>query len=229
MKMVLAVLLMSACPCWAQEVPPERATPGEEQTPSAPTESTITVPAGTRVELALANPLRGDVARVGDSVRAVTTFPVTVGKELAIPEGTFLEGSIVKIGKRGSTLFDGLDIRFRQEVFANGYNLALDGSVVNAKAVLAGGPLGLMASTFQQPPTPPPLPQLGPPKGAVIGAVVGGMAAFVVTAVLLQRHRLPQEPRRDFDTGFQFEIVLESPLTLDHARVASALNPASSQ
>ena len=229
MKMFLAVLLMSGCACWAQEGPPERATAEEEQTPSGLTESTITVPAGTRVQLALANPLRGDAARVGDSVRAVTTFPVTVGKELAIPQGTFLEGSIVKIAKRGSTRFDGLDISFRQMVFANGYNLALDGSVLNAKAVLASGPLGLMANTFPQQPTPPPLPQLGPSRGAVIGAIVGGMAAFVVTAVLLHHHHLPQEPPRDFDTGFQFEMVLESPLTLDHARVASALNAASGQ
>jgi hypothetical protein len=182
------------------------------------------------VQLALANSIRTRAAHAGEIVRAVTTFPVTVGKDLAIPQGTFVEGNIVRVGKRGSTRFDGLQINFTQLVFANGYTAALDGSVAEAKAILPGinpsgsaGTAGLMATSLQQGPTPPPLPQVGPPKGPIIGGVLGGMAVFVVTGILLGRRHSRGEPA-DFDIGFQFEMILQEPLTLDGARVDSAVN-----
>jgi len=140
MRMFL-MLLLSASSCLAQETPPGAPQPATEPRQQAPVdqmEETITVPAGTRVQLALANPLRTSAARTGDTVRAVTTFPVTVAKDLAIPLGSYVEGSIVKVGKRGSTRFDGLQVQFRQIVFANGYNVALDGSVVDAKVIAPG-------------------------------------------------------------------------------------------
>lgn len=249
MRMLLPLLLLSAGSCLAQEVspgPPLPANPLEEQAPAAEQTqpaSTITVPAGTRVQLALANPIRTRDAHVGDTVRAVTTFPVTVGKDLAIPQGTFVEGSVVKVGKRGSTRFDGLQIQFQQLVFLNGYNVALEGTVLQANAIDPGavsndapgtpelmlnglqqvGTAALMASSLQQgpTPTPPPLPQVGPPKGPIIAASIGGVVALTVVGILLS-HRHGHEAR-DFDTGFQFEIVLQAPLTLDSARVAAAV------
>jgi hypothetical protein len=123
-----------------------------------------------------------------------------------------------------------LQINFMQLVFANGYNVELGGSVAEAKAVLPSsnqssgtGTAGLMANNLQQGPTPPPLPQVGPPKGPIIGAALGGMAAFVITGILLgRRHRGAEPP--DFDIGFQFEMILQTPLTLDGTRVAAAVS-----
>ena len=167
---------------------------------------------------------------------AAEIVPVTVGSVLAIPQGTFVEGSIIKIGKRGSTRFDGLHIQFKQIVFTNGYNAALDGSVVEAKAMEpstnsngVNGTPGLLSNGLQQgpaPPQPPPLPQVGPPKGPIIGATLGGMAALVITGILLGRHHMHEQPH-DFDTGFQFEVVLQTPLTLDGASVAAAVSASS--
>jgi hypothetical protein len=250
MRMLVPLFLLSAGSCLAQEMPPGPPLPAsalEEQDPIADqtqSPSTITVPAGTRVQLALANPIRARDAHVGDTVRAVTTFPVTVGTDLAIPQGAYVEGSVVKVGKRGSTRFDGLQIQFQQLVFANGYNVALEGTVLQAKAIepgavpngapgtlglianglQQGGAAALMASSLQQgpTPTPPPLPQVGPPKGPIIAASIGGMVAFTVVGILLGRRHAHEEPR-DFDTGFQFEIVLQAPLTLDGTRVAAAV------
>jgi len=207
------------------------------QAPESQQARTITVPEGTRVQLALANPIRTRAAQVGDAVRAVTTFPVTVGEDLAIPQGTYFEGSVVKIGKRGSTKFDGLEIEFNQVVFTNGYHQQLQGSVAEAKAldpgansILLPGTTRLFATALplpqQQAQTPPPLPQVGPSKAAVIGASLGGTAALIVTLALLGRHRGRGEPA-DFDTGFQFELVLQAPLTLDSSRIAAAVNGAS--
>jgi hypothetical protein len=233
MRTLLIILLLSACSCLAQEIPPgpvQPATEAPDQTPADQTERSITVPAGTHVQLALANSIRARGAHVGDIVRAVTAFPVTVGKDLAIPQGTFVEGNIVKVGKRGSTPFDGLQIKFTYLVFTNGYNTQLDGSVAEAKAILPGTGVGgasgtsaLMANSLQQgpTPTPPPLPQVGPPKGPIIAASLGGMAALIVTGIILG-HRHRQGEPADFDVGFQFEMILQTPLTLDGTRVASA-------
>lgn len=236
MRMFL-MLVLSASSCVAQETPPgppQPATEPRQQAPADQMEETITVPAGTRLQLALANPLRTSAARTGDTVRAVTTFPVTVAKDLAIPLGSYVEGSIVKVGKRGSTRFDGLQVQFRQIVFANGYNVALDGSVVDAKVIAPGttpsGSSGIsvpMANGLQQqPPTPPPLPQVGPSKGLVIGVGTAAMVGLMATVAILG-HRHAHDQSRDFDTGFQFEIVLQAPLTLERARVTAALSGSS--
>jgi len=240
MRTLLMLILLSPLPCLAQEMAPgprQWLTEPQQQAPAmqpetAPTDRTITVPAGTRVELALANPIRTRNAHVGDIVHAVTNFPVTVDQDMAIPQGTYVEGRIARVGKRGSTLFDGLQIEFKQLFFSNGYVVALDGSVAEARAIApvtkpsgATGAPGIIASSLQQgpAPTPPPLPQVGPPKGPIIAASLGGMAAVIVTGILFRRHHLHEEPR-DFDTGFQFEMVLKTPLTLDRAHVAAALN-----
>ena len=165
----------------------------------------------------------------------VTTFPVTVAKDLAIPQGSYVEGSIVKVGKHGSTRFDGLQIQFEQIVFANGYHVALDGSVVDAKAIepgtnpsgSAGTPAVPMANSLQQQPTqPPPLPQVGPSKALVIGVGTAAMVGIMATVAILG-HRHARDQGRDFDTGFQFEIVLQAPLTLDRARVNALLSGSS--
>lgn len=144
MRTLLLLMLMSASACLAQEVPlalQQSSTDPQQQVPATQPDPplhdpSITVLAGTRVELALANPLHRRNAHVGDTVRAVTSFPITVGQDLAIPQGSFVEGRIVKVGKHGPTRFDGLQIEFKQLVLANGYNVALDGSVVDAMASL---------------------------------------------------------------------------------------------
>jgi len=167
-------------------------------------------------------------------VRAATIAPVNVGQDLAIPEGAFVEGKIVKVGKRDATRFEGLVIEFKRLAFINGYTAEFDGSVIDATAIAPdtnpGGATavpGLMANSLQQGPTPPPLPQVGPSKAIVIGATLGAFAATVVTLAMLGHRHIHERPR-DFETGFQFEIVLQAPLTLNRARVANALGSSTS-
>src|SRR2546430_10607974 len=95
------------------------------------------------------------------------------------------------------------------------------GGKARARVFLGGGRGG-----GRPPPQPPPLPQVGPPKGAIIGATLGGMAALVITQILLGRHHMHEQPH-DFDTGFQFEMVLQTPLTLDGASVAAGVSASS--
>jgi hypothetical protein len=210
---------------------PKQQAPAAQQE-TAPREPTITVPAGTRLQLELVDPILSRAAYAGDPVRAATIAPVNVAKDLAIPEGTFVEGKIVKVGKRDATRFEGLVLEFSRLAFTNGYVVELNGSVINAKVLpQATDPSGatttpgLMAYSLQQGPTPPPLPQVGPSRGPIIAASLGGTVALLVTGIILgHRHAHVYEQNRYFEAGFQFEIFLQAPLTLDRARVDDAIN-----
>ncbi len=71
-------------------------------------------------------------------------------------------------------------------------------------------------------PTLPPLPQVGPSKAVVIGSMTGGFAAFTITMFALERHRMNSYDFVVFDVGWQFQMVLDSPVVLDAAQVAAA-------
>jgi hypothetical protein len=234
--------LLIASGCWAQEQTTGSGETAEQvpvQTPPAARKEEFTIPLGTKVPLTLTNPIRTKSVRPGDSVRAVTAFPLTIGTQVMIPPGTYVEGALERVIKRDSTGHPGLQIHFSRIVFTNGYAVALDaamaqarvgGSVTSSTEIPTaerqsetsgglGGGLG-----FQQPPgptPPPPLPPLpGPRIGTVVGITAGAAAVGIVSAILLHRYRGEDAL---FDAGWQFEMVLESPLSLDADRVAAAL------
>jgi hypothetical protein len=203
----------------------QAATPAETESPA------ITIPAGTHVPLFLTTPMRAKGMRKGDSVRAETAFPVTVGKQVAIPAGTYVEGVIDRVLKRGPTGYAGLQMHFTRIVFVNGYNVALGGASAEARrgdeeteapGAFSGGNSGMtgMALGFQQPPMLNPPPRLGPNPGEVAGIGIGVAAAVTVTAILLGRRHAGDIV---FDTGYPFEMVLENSLALDAERVADAV------
>jgi hypothetical protein len=176
----------------------------------------LTVPAGTKIPLQLTGPLTTRTARVGDAVHAETTFPVAAETRVAIPKGTYVDGTIERIRKRGRDA--GFDVRFTRIIFSNGYTVPLSGDGTLASAEFPPGfgptdaPAGVSAFQFPtQPPvlTPPPSP--GPNKGLIIGTTV---AAAVATMVLLAvlGHR---GGGLDLATGAPFEMTLQTPLSLD--------------
>jgi hypothetical protein len=250
MRLIAMAGLLIASGCWAQEpTPSSQQSPAQVQEPAAPPaqKEPLIVPAGTRIPLTLANPIRTKTARPGDSVRAATAFPVTVGTEEMIPPGTFVEGSLERVIKKDASGQPALQVHFTRIVFANGYAVALDGAMVQARAVTPGNSspevsastgqtvasnetgtglgnaLGGGMGFQQQPPTPtlPPLPPLpGPHYGPIIGAAVGSAAVGVLLAVFAHRHRYDNAL---FDAGWQFEMVLQSPLFLDADKVATAI------
>src|SRR5580693_371546 len=210
MRLFAMAGLLVATGCWAQEpTPSPQQPPTQVQEPAAPPaqKEPLIVPAGTRIPLTLANPIRTKTARPGDSVRAATAFPVTVGTEEMIPPGTFVEGSLERVIKKDASGQPALQVHFTRIVFANGYAVALDGAMVQARAVTPGNSspevsastgqtvasnetgtglgnaLGGGMGFQQQPPTPtlPPLPPLpGPHYGPIIGAAVGSAAVGVL-------------------------------------------------
>jgi hypothetical protein len=234
MRKIIMVFLLMGSHCFAQDV----ATTG--QSPSGTVSPEIVIPADTRVQLKLTNPMRARATRKGDSVRAVTAFPVTVGNQLAIPAGTYVDGVIDKMIKRGSSGRAQLQIHFTRLVFANGYSVLLESATAMTKNANSGDGIpessgssrkAVMAfgEGFQQPPPnpmPPPLPQLGPSKGEVIGIGLGVTAAATLAVILIARNRSGDVL---LDSGYQFEMVLGTSVAVDADRVAAAVAFASAR
>jgi len=230
----IALLGLLACSTpWVQEPsskpqPPPSLVQGVA--PAAPPIRTITVPAGTRIPLALAGPINSK-SRPGTSVRAVTGFPVTVGSQLAIPAGTYVEGAIDKVSKGGRS-GPSVQMHFTQLLYANGYSVDIVGESVQAKALSpnsrsseaaalaahSGSGNSLAAQALLQPPT------LQPPAshiGTAIGLGVAAAAAGIAIPLILIHHGGGTVVL--FDAGWQFEMVLNNPLSVDAASVAAAV------
>lgn len=240
MRRFALLTLFTGSVCFAQE-------PASEQPPLAPQTSAqqdassqaqskeIPVPAGTHVALTLTNPIRSQFAHRGDPVRAVTAFPVAVGDQVAIPTGTYVDGTIEKVTKRGASGHGELQIHFTRMVFASGYAVSLDtastlarnfsfGSFPRSLAATSAsggdGPIG--AFSFQQPPPPPPTltppPRPGPNPAVIAGISLGATVALIITGIATH-HRHSADIL--FEAGSQFEMVLTSDLSLDPARIAA--------
>lgn len=247
MRLLAMSGLLIASGCWAQEQPDSsQRVPAQVQEQPAPAaqKQTFTIPAGTRIPLTLMNPIWAKTAKPGDSVRAVTPFPVTVGTQVMIPPGTYVEGSLEKVIKRDSTGYPALRAHFTKLVFVNGYAVELGGTIAQARAEIPGANLpdsftaerqsvesmefgGGLGPQPQSGPTPPPLPPLpGPHYGPIIGTPAGGVAALVILAIIAHRHRGDYAL---FEEGWQFEMILQNPLSLDADKVAAAISGPSAQ
>ena len=237
MRCLVILGLFAANACLAQEQaptpPPSQPEPSAQ--PSAQ-DHEITVPAGTRIQVSLSNPIRTRYARRGATIHAVTAFPVALNGQVAVPAGTYLEGVLEKVVKRGPSGHPGLQMHFTRMLFASGYSVLLEKATAVASAlgpngnmpassptpgqgIAAGGLESAQAfgPTPQQPPvlTPPPMP--GPKIGTVVGIGLGVAAAGIIGGILWARHL-----RNDvlFDVGSPFEVVLDSPVSVDINLVA---------
>lgn len=212
--------------------------------PAADLPGTITVPAGTTVAMTLVGQIKSKSTKPGDTVRAVVAFPVTVGTQLAIPAGTYVDGIVNSVTTHGNQ--SRVEIHFTRLLFSNGYAVVLDATSTQAMGSgpdpsgLSPGPgpggpspvtaaLGELAyggapglgQTAPEPPPLPPLPSVGPSKGLIIGLSVGGAAAVAVVALLTAHHHGAGDYVL-FDNGWQFQMKLQSPLTLDAGKVSAA-------
>jgi hypothetical protein len=246
--LMIASLTMGQTPVPAMEIAPPvtHSAPAQNvpapapasQTLPAPSSPAIVVPIGTAIQLTLMSAVKSKSTTAGDTVRAVVAFPVTIGTQLAIPAGTFVDGSVIRVtahpasGQKPSFL-----VHFTRLVFSNGYSVTLNGENTQALLLPADAslpanevaeltPLRLPGMHFAmgegQEPTLPPLPQVGPPKGLIIGLSLGGTAALVILGVIGAHHSANNTDFVLYDAGWQFQMVLDSPITLDSAQVAAA-------
>jgi hypothetical protein len=210
---------------------------------------TLTVPPGTVVPMTLVSPIKSKSTKVGDAVRAVVAFPITVGGQVAIPAGTYVEGVVTSLTAQAKkTRQPVVEIHFTRLVYANGYTAPLDAESTQASNEIpgtaspvlradSGGMAGVGPRTAffggegqfpTQPPTPTlqPLPQVGPSKALVFG-VVGGVTVALLTLGLVFGHRNRNTDFVLFDAGWQFQMTITTPLGVAAGQVAAAAAVAS--
>lgn len=103
---------------------------------SAPAQ--ITLPAGTRVDLAVTAPVKARTAKAGDPLYMQVVFPAGVGQDIAIPAGTYVQGKLLEITKpTRRTNRARIDVLFTTIIFANGYTLPLADSASGVNAPTA--------------------------------------------------------------------------------------------
>jgi hypothetical protein len=166
------------------------------QTASDQAVSALAVPAGAKIELAVMEPVWANSARVGDALYTQTNFPVTVGGRVAIPPGTFVQGTIESIDeptRRKSRAV--VEVLFTKIIFANGYTILLPGSAPRSTGEDA--------------------PQAAPARLQTSDA--GAATAVRLTIQVSRANDLL------LDNGAQFEMTLAAPLALNPDQVTEAI------
>jgi type IV secretion system protein VirB10 len=233
-RAVLGILLVSTAALWAQSMPdintPQQTAPAPKLRESRPATGDaaeqITLPAGTRIPLALKHAITTKSAREGDAVYAETTFPIVVNDRIIIPAGSYVQGTISNVKRAGRVKGRAeVLVHFNTLILPNGYTLLLPGAVDNvpgmdngkmkdkegtiqgdstkgrdaariAESAGTGGLIGAAADGG---------------KGAAVGGAGGGLIGLA--AVLLSRG-----PDLRLEAGSTMETVLERPITVDMAR-----------
>src|SRR5215469_1324934 len=160
MKPIAAIVLLSCCALAQDKTPMSAAEEttaglalGYDQLPDAPVSqllaqttqppaesssqpdgsepATATVPAGTHLQLVLTHPVDSNSTPRGDQVFAQTTAPVLVGDQVVIPGGTYVQGKVEKLRRRGTEAE--MAMQSVSLVFPNGY-VANAGGPVNIES-----------------------------------------------------------------------------------------------
>ena len=226
MRTIMAMLLFSGLAA-AQASPDTHSNLGAAPAPSAANGTELTIPAGTKVPLALKHAISTKSAREGDSVYAQTTFPVVHEERVLIPAGTYVQGRISRV-QRGGRIKGRAEVlmHFTTLIYPSGYTVLLPGAVENVpgadKTSMKGeeGTIRQDSQTGQKVGTVASTAGTGAvvgglshgAKGAGIGAGVGGA---VGTAVAL----LTRGNDVKLDAGTTVEMVIQRTVPLDPSRI----------
>jgi hypothetical protein len=223
MRTITIVLLLSSL-VLAQASPAAR--PASATTSSSVTNE-LTIPAGTKVPLALKHAVSSKSAREGDAVYAETTFPVVLDNRVVIPAGTYVQGRITHVQRAGRIKGRAeVSMHFTTLIYPSGYTVLLPGAVENVpgaeKTSMKGDEgtirqdsqkaekIGTVASTAGTGAVVGGLSGGG--KGAAIGAAAGGV---VGTAIAL----LSRGNDVKLDAGSTVEMVFQRAVPLDPDRI----------
>jgi len=235
MRFIALSLIATLCGAQTPILPAQTSAPSP-----AAAGSTITVPQGTAISLTLVSTVRSKSTKPGDPVRAMVAFPVAIGAQVAIPAGAFVEGTVKSLkGPNRHSMSPGIQMHFTRLVFAHGYSVPLD--AINNDALLFAPELVPHAQDFladardgapyfgeqfsrpgETAPEPPPLPSNGPNPAVITGAVLGGAALVTIFAILAGRRHAAGVDTVLFQSGWQFQMTLQQPLTLDAAMVSAS-------
>jgi hypothetical protein len=201
--------------------------------------TTLTVPAGTKLSLVLTHSVLSRSTHRGDDVYAQTTFPVSLGNEVVIPPGTFVQGKVDKLARIGSR--GELHLQSMSVIFPDGYstpfpgpmNLESDegyvlldpgkgrlaGAIAAPIAGLGAGLLiGRAVSNSPGTTVGDMTVNVDKARSMGIGGVVGAAAGGIVSLVILTRSH-----QFFLDVGTPVEMTLQQPMVLETDQVDDAV------
>jgi hypothetical protein len=191
--------------------------------------STLTIPSGTKVPLALKQAISTRNAKEGDPVYCETTFPFVVDDRIVIPAGTYVQGKISRVQRPGRIKGRAeLLMHFTSMIYPSGYTVMLPGSLDNIpgadKTSMKGSEgtvrqdsdkgkdIGTVASTASTGAVIGGLSAGG--KGAGIGAAAGGLTGLAI-AMISRGSDVKLEP------GTSIEMIIQREVMVDANRVTS--------
>lgn len=227
MRWFVAIVLLSSL-TFAQAQHAQNSTSGADTRVGS--EQPLTIPAGSKIPVALKHAISTKSARVGDSVYAETNFPFVLNEKVIVPAGTYVQGKISQLKRPGRIHGRAeLLIHFTTLIYPSGYTVMLPGAVENVPGAdkttmkgeegtirqdsQTGQKVGTVASTAGTGAVIGGLSQGG--KGAAIGAGIGGAVGTAI-ALLSRGNDVRLEP------GTTIEMVIQRPIEIDATRVASA-------
>ncbi|HVI10998.1 MAG TPA: hypothetical protein VND65_22120 [Candidatus Binatia bacterium] len=110
--------------------------PAQKNTSPSPNQlsdsNLLTIPAGAKIPLTLAQAISTKNAREGDPVYATTAFPFVLNERVLVPAGTYVQGRISHVeraghGKGRSEIL----MHFTSMIYPSGYTLMLPASIEN--------------------------------------------------------------------------------------------------
>lgn len=205
---------------------PQQASPQTRQPQTQPANPFFMLPPGTKLPLGLLRPLK---LKPGRDIYLQITFPVTVGNQMVIPPGTYIQGVVGRIIRKDRRRYRlEFEVRSANMIFWSGYTVPISGTVNIATTNAAlqappprnsnGQPAAAMAAVGgTTTPTLPADPFAKDVHNAMI--VIGVLGAVAVTTAIVLAAR--SDPY--VEVGTPLEIILPTPVYLDATRVAAAI------
>src|SRR5258708_40070957 len=214
-------------------------TPGATATLSpAPTPAAdpnaVTIPAGTKIPLSLAQAISTKNAREGDAVYATTAFPFVMDNRMVIPAGSYVQGKISRVERAGHGHGRAeILMHFTSIIYPSGYTVMLGGSVETTAGADNKG-VKDSEGTIQQDKETGKKVEDAARNGAYGGAVGGiggglggglsgariGAGAGAVAGIAYALLKRGADVKLDVGTSIQMEI--QRAITVDAARIAVA-------
>jgi hypothetical protein len=187
----------AATPARANTAPPTTAPPTAAPASPAAAPKSVTVPAGSAINVRLSQPIDVDTSQAGMTFKAIVDDPVMIDGSIAIPRGASAVVQAVKVEQSGKMKgSDKISLKLNSIGFG-GYAYPVSTAYVETKgsgegkktARKIGGGAGLGAIVGGI---------AGGGSGAAIGAAVGGVTGAAVSAGGEEHLQLPAETRLQF-------------------------------
>jgi outer membrane lipoprotein SlyB len=177
--------------------PAKAAAPAPAKTAAAAPRPAVTVPAGTPVNVLLAQAIEVDVSQAGQRFKAIVDDPVMVGGSIVIPRGASASLQAVQVDQSGQMKgSDKITLKLNTITFGGMVHEVTTSYVESkgkgegkktARKVGGGAGLGAIVGGIA-----------GGGQGAAIGAVVGGVGGAAVASGGEEHLKLPAETRLQF-------------------------------